>query len=92
VLVQSDREEFRRCSEGTRRYGRESFLICSWVVEANGRQVLNGENPFILVHSPLVSNYDLTPMIDAHKKRREVDKNFIMTMGVGRGGRYVYKS
>ena len=44
------------------------------------------------MNSPIVSNYDLTPMIEAHKKRREVDKNFIMTMGVNRGGRYVLVS
>lgn len=85
VLVESDCSERRRCTEGARCYGCEYrrrdrcyMLNC---------QVLNGENPFVLVHSPLVSNYDLTPMIDAHKKRREVDKNFVMTMGVGRGGR-----
>lgn len=29
----------------------------------------------------------MTPAIEAHKKRRETDKNFIMTMGVNRGGR-----
>ena len=43
----------------------------------------------MLVHSPLVSNYDISKMIEAHKKRREEDKNFIMTLGVGRGGRSV---
>lgn len=51
------------------------------------KQVLNPENPFILVHSPLISNFDLSKIVDAHKKRREFDKNLIMTMGVGRGGR-----
>ncbi|WVQ82809.1 hypothetical protein IAT38_004941 [Cryptococcus sp. DSM 104549] len=55
--------------------------------ELDDRHVLNADQPFILVHSPLVSNYDFSKIIDAHKKRREVDKNFIMTMGVGRGGR-----
>nr|XP_018266114.1 translation initiation factor eIF-2B subunit epsilon [Kwoniella dejecticola CBS 10117]OBR88272.1 translation initiation factor eIF-2B subunit epsilon [Kwoniella dejecticola CBS 10117] len=55
--------------------------------ELDDRNVLNAENPFILVHSPIVSNYDLSKMVEAHKKRREVDKNFIMTMGVGLGGR-----
>lgn len=50
-------------------------------------QLLNPENPFILVHTPIVSNYDISQMVDAHKKRRETDKNLIMTMGVGRGGR-----
>lgn len=39
------------------------------------------------MHNPIVSNYDISQMVDAHKKRREVDKNVIMTMGVGRGGR-----
>ncbi|EIW73036.1 hypothetical protein TREMEDRAFT_42152 [Tremella mesenterica DSM 1558] len=55
--------------------------------ELDDMHVLNADNPFILVHSPLVSNYDISKMVEAHKKRREVDKNFIMTMGVGRGGR-----
>lgn len=49
--------------------------------------MLNPDNPFVLVHSPLISNFDISKMVDAHKARREVDKNFIMTMGVGRGGR-----
>ena len=49
--------------------------------------MLNPDNPFILVHNALVSNYDISEMVEAHKKRREVDKNVIMTMGVGRGGR-----
>jgi translation initiation factor eIF-2B subunit epsilon len=56
---------------------------------ATDTQVLNGDNPFILVHSPLVSNYDLSRMVDAHKKLREKDPNYIMTMGVGKGGRCV---
>ncbi|OWZ59985.1 hypothetical protein LQV05_000501 [Cryptococcus neoformans] len=55
--------------------------------ELDDMHVLNPENPFILVHSPLISNYDLSKIIDAHRKRRDVDKNFIMTMGVSRGGR-----
>ena len=50
-------------------------------------KVLNPDNPFILVHSPIVSNYDLSKMVEAHKARRAVDKNVIMTMGVARGGR-----
>jgi translation initiation factor eIF-2B subunit epsilon len=53
-------------------------------------QILHDEKPFLLVHSPLVSNYDMTPAIEAHSKRRAADKNFIMTMGVHRGGRYAY--
>ncbi|WWC67349.1 uncharacterized protein I206_101257 [Kwoniella pini CBS 10737] len=55
--------------------------------ELDDRNVLNAENPFILVHSPIISNYDLSKMVEVHKKRREEDKNFIMTMGVGLGGR-----
>lgn len=51
--------------------------------------MLNAEQPFILVHSPLVSNYDFSKMVEAHKQRKEADKHFIMTVGVGRGGRYV---
>lgn len=57
--------------------------------ELDSMQVLNAKAPFILVHSPLISNYDLSKMVDAHKARRESDGNYIMTMGVGRGGRYV---
>ncbi|TYJ53040.1 hypothetical protein B9479_006317 [Cryptococcus floricola] len=65
-----------------------STPLLSWTLESLAlSKVLNADNPFILVHSPLVSNYDLSKIVDAHKKRREVDKNFIMTMGVGRGGR-----
>ncbi|OCF34920.1 translation initiation factor eIF-2B subunit epsilon [Kwoniella heveanensis BCC8398] len=48
--------------------------------ELDDMHVLNPENPFVLVHSPIVSNYDLSKMIEVHKQRREVDKNFIMTM------------
>lgn len=51
--------------------------------------MLNGDNPFILVHSPLISNYDISRMVEAHKKLRAKDPNYIMTMGVGKGGRYV---
>ncbi|KAI9633264.1 nucleotide-diphospho-sugar transferase, partial [Dioszegia hungarica] len=54
--------------------------------ELDSMGVLNGDNPFILVHSPLVSNYDLSKMVDAHKRRREADPNYIMTLGVGQGG------
>lgn len=49
--------------------------------------MLNPENPFLLIHNPIVSNYDISQMVAAHKKRRETDKDLIMTMGVGRGGR-----
>ncbi|ORY23264.1 nucleotide-diphospho-sugar transferase [Naematelia encephala] len=55
--------------------------------ELDAMHVLDPEKPFILVQSPIISNYDLSKIVDAHKKRREVDKNFIMTMGIGRGGR-----
>ncbi|WVQ72225.1 hypothetical protein IAR50_001774 [Cryptococcus sp. DSM 104548] len=37
--------------------------------ELDDMHVLNADNPFILVHSPLVSNYDLSKIVDAHKKR-----------------------
>nr|XP_019048160.1 translation initiation factor eIF-2B subunit epsilon [Kwoniella bestiolae CBS 10118]OCF27090.1 translation initiation factor eIF-2B subunit epsilon [Kwoniella bestiolae CBS 10118] len=50
--------------------------------ELDDMSVLNAENPFILVHSPIISNYDISKMVEAHKKRREEDKNFIMTMGL----------
>lgn len=50
-------------------------------------QVLNPDNPFILVHNALVSNYDISEMVETHKKRRETTPDVIMTMGVGRGGR-----
>ncbi|WRT63187.1 uncharacterized protein IL334_000090 [Kwoniella shivajii] len=55
--------------------------------ELDDMHVLNADNPFILVHSPIISNYDISKMVEAHKKRREEDKNFIMTMGIGLGGR-----
>lgn len=55
--------------------------------ELDDMGVLNADNPFVLVHTPIVSNYDISQMVDAHRKRRETDKNLIMTMGVGRGGR-----
>jgi hypothetical protein len=67
--------------------------IARWLSDAKlTPQVLNPDNPFILVHSPIISSYDLSTMIQAHVKRREVDKNFIMTMGVGRGGRCVHSN
>ncbi|KAL1405357.1 translation initiation factor eIF-2B epsilon subunit, GEF [Vanrija albida] len=49
--------------------------------------ILNADNPYILVHSPLIANYDFSKMVEEHKKRRETDKSIIMTLGVGRGGR-----
>ncbi|GMK58734.1 hypothetical protein CspeluHIS016_0601760 [Cutaneotrichosporon spelunceum] len=55
--------------------------------ELDDMGLLNPENPFVLVHTPIVSNYDISQMVNAHRKRRETDKNIIMTMGVGRGGR-----
>lgn len=55
--------------------------------ELDDMHVLNPDTPFILVQSPLISNYDFSKMVDAHKARREADKNYIMTLGVGRGGR-----
>ncbi|KAK4685960.1 translation initiation factor eIF-2B subunit epsilon, partial [Tremellales sp. Uapishka_1] len=55
--------------------------------ELDSMNVLNPEKPFILVHSPLISNYDLSKMIEAHQQRREKSSECIMTMGVGRGGR-----
>ncbi|BEI83791.1 hypothetical protein CcaverHIS002_0403950 [Cutaneotrichosporon cavernicola] len=55
--------------------------------ELDDMGLLNPENPFVLVHTPIVSNYDISQMVDAHRKRRETDKNLIMTMGIGRGGR-----
>lgn len=78
-----DRQDCRRRSSRARCYERESLRDA---LETNN-QLLNPENPFILVHNPIVSNYDISLMVDAHKKRREVDKNVIMTMGVARGGR-----
>ncbi|ORX35131.1 nucleotide-diphospho-sugar transferase [Kockovaella imperatae] len=54
--------------------------------DLDAMSVLNPDFPFILVHSPLVSNYDLSKMVEAHMARKEKDKDLIMTMGVGRGG------
>ena len=65
-----------------------SWSQCWCTGSADGfLQVLNPDNPFLLVHSPLISNYDLSKMVDAHKTRREKDKDVIMTLGVGRGGK-----
>ena len=36
-------------------------------------------DPFILVSGDVVSNMDLRAAIDAHRKRRAIDKNTIMT-------------
>lgn len=50
-------------------------------------QILNPKTPFLLLHSPVVSNVDLSRLVRDHKKLREEDKNVIMTVGVGVGGR-----
>ncbi|KAL7425002.1 translation initiation factor eIF-2B epsilon subunit, GEF [Cryptotrichosporon argae] len=66
---------------------RTAFSAGDALRELDDMHLLNPENPFILVHSPLVGNYNISQMVEKHKKRRETDKNYIMTMGVGRGGR-----
>lgn len=78
----SNRTNPRRRLARAGRDGRK-YTLRNWA----NPQVLNGDNPFILVHSPLVGNYDISRMVDAHKKLREKDPNYIMTMGVGKGGR-----
>jgi translation initiation factor eIF-2B subunit epsilon len=57
--------------------------------ELDAMQVLNHDNPFLLLHGPIVSNFNLEKMVNAHKKRKEADSNYIMTVGIGKGGRYV---
>jgi len=90
VLVLDQCSDSGRCSTGT---GCDECELLQDISKKERRpltrQVLNPDNPFILVHSPIVSNYDLSKMVEAHKARREVDKNVIMTMGVARGGRWV---
>jgi translation initiation factor eIF-2B subunit epsilon len=42
-----------------------------------------------LIQSPIISNSDLSKAIETHRKRREVDKNWIMTMMISRGNKYI---
>lgn len=55
--------------------------------QLDAMQILNPKMPFLLLHSPVVSNVDLSRLVRDHKKLREEDKNVIMTVGVGVGGR-----
>lgn len=55
--------------------------------QLDAMQILNPKIPFLLLHSPIVSNYDLSILIRHHKKLRAADKSVIMTIGVGVGGR-----
>ena len=50
-------------------------------------QVINPKSPFILLQSPIVSSFDLSKVVRAHKERKEVDKDLIMTMAIATGGR-----
>lgn len=55
--------------------------------QLDAMQILNPKSPFLLVHSPIVSNVDLSRLVRDHKRLREADKNVIMTLAVGVGGR-----
>jgi translation initiation factor eIF-2B subunit epsilon len=50
-------------------------------------QIINPKVPFLLLHSPIVGNVDLSAMIKQHQALRSVDPNVIMSVGVGIGGR-----
>jgi translation initiation factor eIF-2B subunit epsilon len=65
----------------------QADVLCRCSQFADNPQVLSPDNPFILVHNALVSNYDISEMVETHKKRRQTNPDVIMTMGVGRGGR-----
>ncbi|KAJ9099811.1 hypothetical protein QFC21_003810 [Naganishia friedmannii] len=50
-------------------------------------QIINPKIPFLLLHSPIVGNVDLSQLIKQHQALRSVDPNVIMSVGVGIGGR-----
>lgn len=51
--------------------------------DVDRRKVISGD--FLVVHGDMVSTVDVDTVIQKHKARRAVDKNFIMTMVVGSG-------
>jgi hypothetical protein len=53
-------------------------------------QIINPKVPFLLLHSPIVGNVDLSAMVKRHQALRREDPNVIMSVGVGIGGRYVW--
>lgn len=54
-------------------------------------QIINPKVPFLLLHSPIVGNVDLSAMVKRHQALRREDPNVIMSVGVGIGGRYVFE-
>ncbi|KAJ9108321.1 hypothetical protein QFC20_003482 [Naganishia adeliensis] len=50
-------------------------------------QIINPKVPFLLLHSPIVGNVDLSAIVKQHQALRSVDPNVIMSVGVGIGGR-----
>lgn len=50
-------------------------------------QILNPKRPFLLIHSPIVGNVDLSELVRRHERLKEADKNVIMSLGIRVGGR-----
>lgn len=50
-------------------------------------QIINPKVSFLLLHSPIVGNVDLSAIVKQHQALRSVDPNVIMSVGVGIGGR-----
>ncbi len=50
--------------------------------EIDAKQLIKGD--FILVSADVITNMDIKKALEQHKKRREVDKNCIMTMVIPR--------
>ena len=46
--------------------------------DIDSRSIIHGD--FILVCGDVVSNMSLVPVLEAHKRRRQTDKNYILTM------------
>lgn len=50
-------------------------------------QLLDPKRPFLLVNGCVVANADLGALVRRHEQIREQDKDVIMTLGIGAGGR-----
>lgn len=91
LLVHSHADQIKQYISKSR-WGRKStfmqinviaLLDCSSVGEAlrecDCRSLLRGPD-FLLVHGDLVSNINLSPIINQHRTRRRMDKGLLMTM------------
>ncbi|OUM69469.1 hypothetical protein PIROE2DRAFT_35550, partial [Piromyces sp. E2] len=56
----------------------ECYSVGDAIRELDAKQLLRGD--FILVSGDVISNVSLDTILEEHKKRRETDKNCIMTM------------